>query len=116
MNVDQMHGPFLIAEIRHTFFNKISSDSIEKINKITAYVRGIQPVRDQEPHFSFVLLQRATSYTWAHINITPSLPHSHTRLCSARFIVNITHQHDNGITLPATYCYACYLVLLLVIM
>jgi len=26
-----------------------------------------------------------------HMNITPSLPHSNTHLCSARFIVNITH-------------------------
>jgi len=37
-------------------------------------------------------------------------------LCSARFIVNITHQHDNNRTLQAIYCYACYLVGLLVIM
>jgi len=35
------------------------------------------------------------SYTRAHTNITPSLPHSHTYLCSARFVANITHQRDN---------------------
>ena len=49
------------------------------------------------------------------IAITPSLPHSNTYLCSARFIVNITHQHDKDITLQAIYCCACYLVGLLII-
>jgi len=29
------------------------------------------------------------------MNITPSLPHTRT-FCSARFIVNITHQHNNN--------------------
>ena len=43
------------------------------------------------------------------MNIAPSLPHSHTYLCSARFIVNVTHQHDNDRNLRAIYCYACYL-------
>jgi len=48
------------------------------------------------------------------MNITPSIPHSHTHLCSATF-VNIIHQHDIDRTLQAIYCYACYLVGLLVI-
>jgi len=80
------------------------------------------PIRDQEPHYSVtakshipVLPQRATSYTWAHMNITPSLPHSNTYLCSARFIVNTTDQHDNDKTLQASCCYACCLVGLLLI-
>jgi len=34
---------------------------------------------------------------------------SHTYFCLARFIVNITHQHDNDRTLKAIYC-ACYFV------
>jgi len=35
--------------------------------------------------FLTVLQQRATSYTrWAHMNVTPSLPHSHTRPASNR--------------------------------
>jgi len=63
--------------------------------------------------FPTVLLQRATSYTWANMNITPSLPNSHTHLCSDRFITNITHQHDNDRTLQAINCYAWYLVGLL---
>jgi len=68
----------------------------------------------QRPSATFftVLPQRATPYTWAHMNITPSLPHSRTYLCSARFIVNITHhwyQHHNDRNLQAIY-YACYLV------
>jgi len=46
----------------------------------------------------------------------PSFPHSHTYLSSAKFIENITHQHDNDRTLKAVCCYACYLVRLLVIM
>jgi len=37
------------------------------------------------------------------MNITPSLPHSHTYLCSVRFIVNVTRQHDNDMTLQAIY-------------
>ena len=73
------------------------------------------PVRDQEPHFFTVLRQRTTSYTWAHMNIKPSLPHSHKYLCLAGFIVNITHQHDNDRTLQSIYCYASYLVGLLLI-
>ena len=38
---------------------------------------------------------KSTSYTRAHMNITPSLPLSNTYLCSARLIVNITHQWQN---------------------
>jgi len=33
------------------------------------------------------------------MNITPSLRHARTYLCSVRFNVNITHQHDNDRTL-----------------
>jgi len=49
------------------------------------YARGGQPVRDQQPHF-LLLPQRATSYTLAHINITSSLPHWNTYLCSVRLV------------------------------
>jgi len=49
------------------------------------------------------------------MNINPSLPHSHTYLCSARFTVDITLGHDNDSTLQVIYWYACYLVGLLVI-
>jgi len=44
------------------------------------------------------------------MNIAPSLPHSHTYLCSARFIVTITHEHDNDRNLQAIHFYTCYLV------
>jgi len=37
------------------------------------------------------------------MNITSSLPHSHTHLCSARFIANVTHQHDNDRNLQALF-------------
>jgi len=41
--------------------------------------------------------------------------YSHTYFCLPGFIVNITHhQHDNNRTLQGIYCYACYLVGLLV--
>ena len=60
--------------------------------------------------FIAVSSQRATLYTWAHMNITPSLHHSHTYLCSVRFIVNFTQQHDNDKNLQAVYCYTHYLV------
>ena len=49
----------------------------------------------QRATFLNVLLQRAAPCTWAYMNTTPSLPHSHIYLCSARFIVIITHQHGN---------------------
>jgi len=66
----------------------------------------------QRPRATFltVLLQKAVSYTSAHMNINPLLPHSHTYLCSARFIINISHQHDNHRNLQAVSRYACYLV------
>jgi len=60
--------------------------------------------------FLTALPQRATPYTLAHTNITPSLPHSNTYLCSSTFVVNIRHQHDNDRTLQAIYCNACHLV------
>ena len=43
----------------------------------------------------------------------PPLTYSRTYLRSATFIVNVTQQHDNNRSLPAIYCYACYLVGLL---
>ena len=49
------------------------------------------------------------------MNITISLPHPHTYLYLVRFIVNITHQHDNNKTLQGIYCYECYLLGLTVI-
>ena len=45
----------------------------------------------------------------------PSLSHSHTYLCSAKFIANISRQHDNDRTLQGVYCDARYLVGLLAI-
>ena len=53
--------------------------------------------------FLTMLSQRATSYTWAQMNITPPLYHWNKYLCSARFIVNITKQDDNDWTLQAIY-------------
>jgi len=38
------------------------------------------------------------------------LTYTHTYLCSATFVVNITHEHDNDRTLQAIYCYASYFV------
>jgi len=70
--------------------------------------RGGQPVR-QSATFLTASPQRVTSYTWAHMNITPSLPHWNTYLCSTGFIANTTHQYDNDGTLQAIYCYAWYL-------
>jgi len=70
----------------------------------------------QRPRATFliVLPQRATSYAWAHTNITSPLRRSHAYLCLARFIVNITHQHDIDRTLQGIYCYACCLLGLMV--
>jgi len=44
------------------------------------------------------------------MNINPSVSHSHACLCTARFIVNISHHHGNDRTLQTTYCYACFVV------
>jgi len=59
----------------------------------------------QRPTATFltVLQERAASCTWwAHMNVTPSLPHLRTYFCLARFSVNITHyQHDNDRTSQA---------------
>jgi len=60
--------------------------------------------------FLAVLPRKTTSCTGAHMNMTPSLRHSHTYLCSTRFIVKIPHQHDTYGNLQAICCYACYLV------
>jgi len=52
-----------------------------------------------------------------HMGIHEHHPISYlyTYLCSARFIVNVTHQHDSDRTLQGICCFACYLVGLLVI-
>jgi len=71
--------------------------AIRKSGGITAFLYGL--VRgwptSQRATFLTALLQTATSHILAHVNITPSFPHSHTYLCSARFIVNTTHQHND---------------------
>ena len=74
---------------------------------LSCYCRGGQPVRDQEPHFllCYSKVPHHVHCPWAHMNITPSLPHSHTYFCLARFIVNITyHQYENNRTLQGIYC------------
>jgi len=68
---------------------------------------------ETKSHISYCV-KKEKKDAWAHMYITPSLPHSHIYLCSSRFIV-ITQQHDNDRTLQAIYCYPCSLVGLLVI-
>jgi len=93
------------------------------------YIRGGQPVREQEPRFLSYYRKEphhTHGHTWMsrHLFLTRTqarnqglgnspLPKisaasgpAHTCLCSARFIVNITHRHQ----LQAIYCNACYLV------
>jgi len=48
---------------------------------IVGYIVGVGNQSETESHIFVVLPQRATSYTWTHMNITPSLLHSHTYLC-----------------------------------
>jgi len=78
-------------------------------------LQGLPTTQRPRDTFLTVLQQRATSYGWwAHMKVTPSLPHLHTYFCSTRFIVNITHhQHDNDRNLQVIDSYACYLVWLL---
>lgn len=54
--------------------------------------RGGQPGRNKEPHFFYC--STAKSHI-IHVDVTPSLPHTRTYLCSARSIVNVTRQHVN---------------------
>ena len=72
----------------------------------------------QRPRATFltVLPQRATSYTLAHMKITPSFPHWHTYPYSTTFVVHTAHQHGNDRIFQAIYCHACYLAGLLVIL
>jgi len=56
-------------------------------------------------HISYCVTARSHI---VHMNVTPSFPHSHTCLCSARLIVNITHHHDNDRYLQAIHRYARY--------
>ena len=63
----------------------------------------------QRATFRPVFPQRPTSYTWTHVNVTPSLPYSHTHLFATKFIVNSTRQ-SNDTNLQAIYCYSCNLV------
>jgi len=72
----------------------------------------------QRPSATFltVLRQRATSYTLTHMNITPLfLTHTNLLLSWIQCKYSITYQYDNDRTLKAIYCYACYIVGLLVI-
>jgi len=70
------------------------------------------PPTSQRPRTTFltVLPRRATSYTQMGTHEHHPISSSHTYFCLARFIVNITHQHDNDRTLKAIYCCACYFV------
>ena len=70
-----------------------------------------QPVRDQKPHnLLWVTAKSNIMHMATHkYHLVPSSL-KHTYLCSARFIANIKHQHDNDKILQAAYCYACYLV------
>ena len=84
-----------------------------KIFFVRYWLQGWPTTQRPRATFVAVLQQRAISYTWGHMN--PSLPNSHTYFCLARFNVNITHhQPDNDRTSQGIYCYACYLVGLLV--
>jgi len=78
---------------------------------------GVTNQSETKRNISYCVTAKRHIMYIAHMNITPSLPHSHTYLWLARFIVNITHhQHDNNRTLQGIYCncYACYSVGLLV--
>ena len=70
------------------------------------------PTSQTKSHISYGVTAKAESHTWAHMNITPSLPQSHITQIQ---YVNITNQHNNDRTWQGIYCYACYLVGLLVI-
>jgi len=84
----------------------------QKLGKKAFYSLGqvMQTSQKNKSHISYCITAKSMSYTLAHMNIAPSLPHWNTYLCSAMFAANITHQHHNDRPLQAIYCYACYLV------
>jgi len=104
---------FANAQYHQTICAVKSHSRICNISNFISYIcridsSGAQPVRDQKPRFLLCFLKEphdAYGHTCLH--------HSRTYLCSARFIVNITHQHDNVRNLQTIYCYACYSVGLL---
>jgi len=67
------------------------------VQRSLQYARDGQPLRDQQPHFlSCVSAKSRIIRMGAHEHqpISSSLKH----LCSARFIINVTDQHDNDRT------------------
>jgi len=72
---------------------------------------GVTNQSETKRHITYCVTAKShrAIYTWAYLNITPFLPHTH--ICLAGFIVHITHhQQDNHRTLQGIYFYACYLV------
>jgi len=77
------------------------------------YKPGVANQPETKSNISLLSYRKEPHHTHGHkwTSHHPFLVH----LCSARFIVNIAHEHDNDRTLQTIYCYACYLVGLLVI-
>ena len=65
------------------------------LDRLYTLMQGWPTSQRSRATFVTVLPYRASSHTCAHMDITPFLPHSHAYFFSARFSVNITHQHDN---------------------
>jgi len=70
---------------------------------IQSYMPGVANQSETKSHISYCVTAKSHISIHGHINITPSLPHAHTYLCSARFIIIITHQHDSDRYLQASY-------------
>jgi len=74
------------------------------------YMLGVVNQPETKSHISYYVNAKShISHMGSHEHHPTSSSLTHTP-CSARYIVNITHQHDNDRTLQAVYCYACYLV------
>jgi len=58
---------------------------------------GMASQSETKSHISEDVLPRRVASQWAHANITSPLHHL-KYFCSARFVVNITHKHDNDRT------------------
>ena len=74
---------------------------------------GVANQLEMKSHISYCVTAKSHII---HKGIQKNYPIAYLRtyLCSATFIVNVTpHQHENNRSLPAIYCYACYLVELL---
>jgi len=78
-------------------------------------IAGVAYQSETKSHISYCVTAKSHIIHMGAHEEQPHLFLTHTHLCLARFIANLTHrQQDNYRTLQGIYCYVRYLVVLLV--